>query len=77
MSVFEDVEMLILEVERRPPLYKRNMKDCGDRSLKEELWNEVFESVATNMSELPAEQKSAKGMLILLFPAMLEYMARY
>jgi hypothetical protein len=29
------------------------------------------------MSELPAEQKSAKGMLILLVPAMLVDMARY
>jgi hypothetical protein len=77
MSVFEDVERLTLEVERRPPLYKINMKEYGDRSLKEELWNEVFESVVTNRSALPAEQKSAKGMLILLFPAMLEDMARY
>jgi hypothetical protein len=77
MSVFEDVEKLILELERRPPLYKRNMKGYGDRSLKEELWNEVFESVVTNMIELPAEQKSAKGMLILIFPAMLVDMARY
>jgi hypothetical protein len=54
MSVFEDVEKLILEVERRPPFYKRNIKEYGDRSLKEELWNEVFESVVTNMNELPA-----------------------
>jgi hypothetical protein len=64
MSVFEYMEKLILEVERRPPLYKRNMKEYGDRSLKEE-------SVVTNLSELPTEQKSAKGILILLHSAML------
>jgi hypothetical protein len=77
MPVFENVEKLILALERRPPLYKRNMKEYGDRSLKGELWNEVCESVVTNLSELPAEQKSAKGMLILLFPAMLVDTARY
>jgi hypothetical protein len=77
MSVFEDVEKLMLKVERRPPLYKRNMKKYGDRSLKEGLWNEVCESVVTDLSELPAEQKSAKGMIILLFPAMLVDTARY
>jgi hypothetical protein len=31
------------------------------------LWYEVCESVATNSSELPAEQKSEKGKLIFLF----------
>jgi hypothetical protein len=37
MSLFEDVEKLILEVERRPPLYKKNMKEYSDRNLKETL----------------------------------------
>jgi hypothetical protein len=48
MSVFEDVEKLILVVERRPPLYKKNMKEYSDRALKETLWNKVCESVVTN-----------------------------
>jgi hypothetical protein len=47
------------------------MKEYSDRNLKEKFWNEVCESVVTNWSELPAEQKSAKCMLVLLFLAML------
>jgi hypothetical protein len=47
------------------------MKEYGDRNLKDKLWNEVCESVVTNLSELRTEQNSAKCMLILLFLAML------
>jgi hypothetical protein len=39
------------------------MKEYSDRNLKERLWNEVCESVVTNWSELPTEQKSAKVIL--------------
>jgi len=63
MSIIEDVEKLILEVERRPPLYnKKKLKKYSDRNLKDKLWYEVYESVDTNWSELPAEQKSEKCM---------------
>jgi hypothetical protein len=67
MSIVEDMENLILEVERRPPLYNKKLKECSDRNLKDKLWYEVYESVVTNWSELPAEQKSEKDMLIFLF----------
>ena len=30
------------------------------------MWHEVYESVVTNCSEFPAEQKSERGVLILL-----------
>jgi len=62
----EGVGRLIWEVERRPPLYKK-LKEYTDRNLKDKLWYEVCESVVTNWSELPAEQKLEKGMLIFLF----------
>jgi hypothetical protein len=35
--------------------------------MKNKLWYEICESVVTNWSELPAEQRSVKGMLILSF----------
>jgi len=35
--------------------------------MKDKLWHEVYESVVTNWSEFPAEQKSEKSMLIFLF----------
>ena len=60
MSIVQDIEKLILEVERRPPLYNKQLKEYSDRNLKDKLWYEVYESVVTNWSELPAEQKSEK-----------------
>jgi len=53
----EDIEKLILEVERRQPLYNKKLKEYRDRNLKDKLWYEVYTSVDTNWSELPAEQK--------------------
>ena len=67
MSIIEDVEKLISEVERRPPLYNKNLKEYSDRNLKDKLWYEVYESVVTKWSELAAEQKLEKGTLIFLF----------
>jgi uncharacterized protein YabN with tetrapyrrole methylase and pyrophosphatase domain len=55
MSVIKGVEKLILEVERRPPLYKKILKVYYDWTLKEKLWNKVCESVFTNWSELATQ----------------------
>jgi len=41
MSVVENVEKLILEVEWRPPLYKKQSKEYSDKHLKDKLWSEV------------------------------------
>jgi len=59
MPIVEDVEKLVWEVERPPPLYEK-LKEYSDRNLKAKLWGEVYESVVTKWSELPAEQKSEK-----------------
>ena len=67
MSIVEDIEKLICEVERRPPLYNKKLKEYSDRNLKDKLWCEICKSVVPNWNELPAEQKSEKGMLIFLF----------
>jgi hypothetical protein len=40
MSVVEDIDKLIWEVERPPPLYKK-MKEYSARNLKDKLWHEV------------------------------------
>jgi len=66
MSIVEDVEKLIWEVERRPPLYKK-LKEYSNGNLKDKLWYEVYESVVTKWSELPAEEKSEKCMSVFLF----------
>ena len=48
-------------------MYNKKLKEYSDRNLKDKLWYEAYESVVTTWSELPAEQKSEKGMLIFLF----------
>jgi len=45
----------------------KKMKEYANRNLKDKLRCEVYESVVTNWSEPPAEQKSEKCMLIFLF----------
>jgi len=37
MSVVEDVEKLICEVERPPPLYNKKLEEYSDRNLKDKL----------------------------------------
>jgi hypothetical protein len=37
MSVVGNIEKLILEVERRPPLYKKQLKEYCDKYLKNKL----------------------------------------
>jgi len=49
MSIVEDVEKLIVEVERRPLLYNKKLKEYSDRNLKDKLWYEVYESVVTKL----------------------------
>jgi hypothetical protein len=67
MSIVEDIETLIWEVERIPLSCNKKLKEYRDKNLKDKLWYEVCESVVTNWSELPAEQKSEKVILIFLF----------
>ena len=50
MSIVEDIEKLIWEVERRPLWYKEKFEEYSDRNVKEKLWYEVRESVVTNWS---------------------------
>ena len=66
MSIVEDIEKLICEVERPPSYNKKKLKEYSDRYLKDKLWYEVCKSLVTNWSKLPAEQKSEKVMLIFL-----------
>jgi hypothetical protein len=65
MSIVEGVEKLMWEVDRSP-LYKKKLNEYSDRNLKDKLWYAVYESDVTNWSELPAEQKSEKCLLMFL-----------
>jgi len=44
MSIVEDVEKLIWEVERRSSFYLKTLKEYSDKNLKDKLWYEVYKS---------------------------------
>jgi hypothetical protein len=52
---------------REDQLCIKKLKEYSDKNMKEKLWSEFCETVVTNWSELPAEQKSEKAMLIFFF----------
>lgn len=55
------VENLIQEIEKRPALYKKNLKEYSDVNKKKKLWEEVCEAVVPNWNELSAEDKTKQG----------------
>lgn len=56
-----DTEVLIKEIEKRPALYNKQLKEYSDRNLKEKLWAEVSVQVIPNWNELAAKDKKTKG----------------
>lgn len=67
MSDF-DTELFIGEVEKRPQLYNKNLKEYSDRNVKEKLWAELCVMFIPNFSTLQDSEKKEKGtaMRILL-----------
>lgn len=55
-----DTERFILEVEKRPPLYKKNLEEYCDRNLKDRLWHELGELFLEGWSEMSALEKKTK-----------------
>ncbi|CAI6356973.1 unnamed protein product [Macrosiphum euphorbiae] len=45
MLVETSIENLIEEIEKRPALYKKQLKEYSDINLKKKLWEEVCEVV--------------------------------
>lgn len=60
----EEIDKLIDEVEKRPPLYLKSLKEYSDSNLKKKLWEEVFTIVAQNWTGLPPEEKQSLGKCI-------------
>jgi len=61
---YEDIdsELLINEVEKRPALFNKNLKDYSNANLKSKLWEEVCLNVlCTTWGQLNAEQKKLAG----------------
>jgi len=45
MLVETSIESFIEEIEKRPALYKKQLKEYSDINLKEKLWEEVCEVI--------------------------------
>jgi hypothetical protein len=43
-----DTEKLIFELEKRPALYDKKLKEYSDRNVKEKLWGEVCANVISS-----------------------------
>jgi hypothetical protein len=52
--------MLITEIERRLGLYDCSLKEYSDKVLKEKLWGEVCEVIASECSHLDGPEKREK-----------------
>ncbi|KAF5307867.1 hypothetical protein FQR65_LT18309 [Abscondita terminalis] len=53
-------ELLIKEIERRPAIYNKQLKEYSDRNVKEKLWAEVCIQIFRNWNELAVKEKKIK-----------------
>jgi len=61
MLVETSIENLIEEIEKRPALYKKQLKEYSDINLKKKLWEEVCEVVIPDWNELGGQEKTKQG----------------
>lgn len=60
-----DSELVINEVEKRPALFNKTLKDYSDANLKSKLWEEVCLNVlCTIWGQLSTEQKKQAGRFL-------------
>ena len=57
-----DVEKLICEVEKTPPLYNITLKDYSNRELKAKCWAEICAEMYPDWNLMANEVKNEKGM---------------
>jgi hypothetical protein len=57
-----DVEKLICEVEKRPPLYNIALKDYSNRDLKAKCWTEICAEMYRDSNDMANKVKNEKGM---------------
>lgn len=61
MLVETSIKNLIEEIEKRPVLYKKQLKEYSDVNQKKKLWEEVCETVIHDWNELSAQDKTKQG----------------
>jgi hypothetical protein len=57
----ENIETLIEEVEKRPAIYNKTLKEYENINIKKQLWGEVCAAVILNWSALEGENKTRAG----------------
>jgi len=71
MLVETSNENLIEEIEKRPALYKKQLKEYSDVNQKKKLWEEVCEIIIPDWNELSAQDKTKQGKHIMaLMPSI-------
>lgn len=68
----EHIESLIEEIEKRPALYKKSLKEYSDINLKKNQWLEVCEAVVPNWSHLDSEEKTKQGRYSLIYSLVVQ-----
>ncbi|XP_072948782.1 uncharacterized protein [Epargyreus clarus] len=62
---YENVSKIIIsEVEKRPALYDKSLKQFRDRNIKARLWEEVYQHVCREWPRLSEAEKKNKGNFI-------------
>jgi len=61
-----DTEKLIIEIEKRPPLYDKNLPEFSIKAVRDRSWDEVYETMFENWDNLGQEDKNMP-MIFLLF----------
>ena len=57
----ENIESLIEEVEKRPAIYNKTLREYAYINIKKQLWQEVCAAVVPNWSSLEGENKTRVG----------------
>ena len=57
MTEFFDTEKLVVEVERRPAVYKTRLPEYSDKHVKEKSWTEVCEAIVPNWGQVNRDGK--------------------
>ncbi|CAK1599247.1 unnamed protein product [Parnassius mnemosyne] len=59
-----NIDALIVEVQSRPVLWDKSNKGYADRGLKSKMWDQVYEKIIENWSELSIREKQKIGTQI-------------
>ena len=57
----ENIESLIEEIEKQPPIYNKSLREYANINIKKQLWEEVCAAVIPNWSGLEGENTTREG----------------